>query len=258
MMLLHDAAEKWLNGYIGSFRSRIGVLPPLMEVKRTHSLRVRDNAIKIARGLGWSDDLLDNAVTAALLHDTGRFPQYAKWGTYYDGTSTDHGELGEATLREHFPVDLARSCSQWEEVLLAVRLHNKKELPSDVPSAALPIAKIVRDSDKLDVFSLVRSHVEEDRIRDLLPAIVPGGGYSKALLKELAEEKRGSYRNVRSLFDFLLVQLSWVLDLNYAPSFRMLREAGVLSWIERTLPENDSVNDFIKSVLSHASLMESA
>ncbi|MDI9369436.1 MAG: HD domain-containing protein [Synergistaceae bacterium] len=256
-MTFHDAAARWLEGYINSF-AEDGVLPPLMEVKRVHSLRVRDIAVKIARELGWTGELLDSAVTAALLHDTGRFPQYAGWGTYYDGASTDHGDLGESALRERFPADLARSCPRWEDILLAVRLHNKRELPGDVPPRALPIAKIVRDSDKLDVFGLVRSHVQEGRIKELLTAIDPDGGYSEALLVELGSDGRASYQNVKSLPDFLLVQLSWVLDMNYAPSFRMLREAGTLSWIAKTLPRKDSVDRFIDSVLDHASLMESA
>lgn len=257
-MMLHDAAAEWLSGYVDSFRGRNGALSPLMEVKRTHSLRVRDNAAKIAEGLGWTGDRLDVALAAALLHDTGRFPQYARWGTYYDGVSADHGELGEATLRELFPANLSDQCPEWEDILLSVRLHNKKDLPLDVPRRALPLARLVRDSDKLDVFSLVRSHVEAGRINDLLPGIAPRGGYSDELVEEVATDGRGSYRNVRSLFDFLLVQLSWVLDLNYPPSFRMLREDGVLAWIERTLPSCDRVDDFVRSVLRHASAMESA
>ena len=255
---LHAAAEKWLRGYIDSFRDEKGALHPLMEVKRTHSLRVRDNASMIASGLGWSGELLECGLTAALLHDTGRFPQFAGWGTYYDGASLDHGDLGEKTLRELFPSGEADSAGRWEDILLAVRLHNKKELPKEIPSSALPLVRIVRDSDKLDVFRLVRTHVEENRINELLPRIAPAGGYSETLVREVASEGRGSYSNVRSLSDFLLVQLSWVFDLNFAPSFRMLRSEGVLSWMEGILPPEETVNGFIRSVLRHAELMESA
>ncbi|NLD96109.1 MAG: HD domain-containing protein [Synergistaceae bacterium] len=255
---LHGTAEKWLKEYIDSFRDENGGLHPLMEVKRTHSLRVRDNASQIASELGWSGEQLDCALTAALLHDTGRFPQFAEWGTYYDGASLDHGDLGEKTLMEHFPDEKVATYGRWEDILLAVRLHNKKELPAGITPAAAPLVQIVRDSDKLDVFRLVRMHVEEDRINELLPRIIPSGGYSEALVREVSSERRASYSNVRSLSDFLLVQLSWVFDLNYAPSFRMLRRDGVLSWMERVLPQDASVNGFIQSALHHALLGESA
>lgn len=255
---LHAAAEKWLKEYIDSFRDEKGSLHPLMEVKRTHSLRVRDNASEIASELGWSGELLDCALTAALLHDTGRFPQFAEWGTYYDGASLDHGDLGEKTLREFFPDEKLATYGRWEDILLAVRLHNKKELPAGIAATAAPLVRIVRDSDKLDVFRLVRMHVEEERINELLPRIIPSGGYSEALVREVSTEKRASYSNVRSLSDFLLVQLSWVFDLNFAPSFRMLRGDGVLSWMERVLPPDESVNAFIRSALRHAMLGESA
>ena len=255
---LHGTAEKWLKEYIDSFRDENGGLHPLMEVKRTHSLRVRDNASQIASELGWSGEQLDCALTAALLHDTGRFPQFAEWGTYYDGASLDHGDLGEKTLRKHFPDEKVATYGRWEDILLAVRLHNKKELPAGIAPAAAPLVQIVRDSDKLDVFRLVRMHVEEDRINELLPRIILSGGYSEALVREVSSERRASYSNVRSLSDFLLVQLSWVFDLNYAPSFRMLRRDGVLSWMERVLPQDASVNGFIQSALHHALLGESA
>jgi hypothetical protein len=255
---LHTVAEKWLAEYIDSFRDEKGMLHPMMEVKRTHSLRVRDNASRIAGELGWSGELLDCALTASLLHDTGRFPQFAEWGTYYDGASLDHGDLGEQTLRGSFPEESLAQYGNAEDILLAVRLHNKKEVPEEIPFSAAPLVHIVRDCDKLDVFRVVRLHVEEERIKDLLPRIETAGGYSDALVRELAEEGRGSYRNVRSLSDFLLVQLSWVFDLNFAPSFQMLRREGVLSWIERTLPPDEAVNGFIRSVFDHAAARESA
>jgi hypothetical protein len=76
-------------------------------------------------------------------------------------------------------------------VLEAVRLHNKKVLPADVPADLLSVAEIVRDSDKIDVFRLVRRHVEENRVNDLLPRLDVDGGYSGELVRELEEEGQG-------------------------------------------------------------------
>jgi len=245
-------AEKWLDAYIGSFRDQKGKLHPLIEVKRIHSLRVRDNGARIADELGWEGGLRDTAVAACLLHDTGRFPQFREYGTYYDGASVDHGNLGEKVLREKFPWEVLEGIGVKEIILEAVRLHNKKILPDTLPENVLPVARIVRDSDKIDVFRLVRRHVEEGRIHDLLPRIEITNEYSCGLLKELAEEGSGSYRNVRTLADFLLVQLSWAFDLNYSPSFRILEEDGVFSWIAGHLPSHPEADSFVSAALEYS------
>lgn len=254
-MTNHERARDWLTGYIDSFRDERGVLHSLLEVKRVHSFRVRDNCVRIADALGWNGPLRDLAVTAALLHDTGRFLQFKQFRTYYDGASLDHGNLGERVLKESFPWELLEGEGGKEVVLESVRLHNKKELPRNLPKKILPIVRIVRDSDKLDVLRLVRRYVEENRINDLLPRIIPLEGYSTELVRELGEEGRGSYRNVRSLSDFLLVQLSWAFDLNYGPSFRLLMEEGVFLWIANRLPSHPEVDPFVQSVLEHVEVM---
>lgn len=245
-------AEIWLSEYIDSFRSGEGTLHPLVEVKRVHSIRVRDNGTRIADELGWEGVLRDTAVAACLLHDTGRFPQFREYGTYYDGASVDHGNLGEKVLREKFPWEVLEGTGGKVIILEAVRLHNKKILPDNLPGTVLQVARIVRDSDKIDVFRLVRRHVEEGRIHDLLPRIEIRNEYSYGLLKELAEEGSGSYRNVTTLADFLLVQLSWAFDLNYRPSFRILEEDGVFSWIAGHLPYHQDADPFVSAALEYA------
>lgn len=248
-------SAEWLGNYIEGFRGEDGTLHPLLEIKRVHSMKVRDNCALIADGLGWTDSLRDLALTAAVLHDAGRFLQFADYGTFFDGASVDHGELGCRVLEEAFPWERLEGEGVKAAVLEAVRLHNKKILPADVPPDLLPLAEIVRDSDKIDVFRLVRRHVEENRVNDLLPGLNAGGGYSGELVHELEEEGQGSYRNVRSLADFLLVQLSWAFDLNFAPSFRILSRDGTFSWIAGRLPSHPTVDLFVNSVFRHVEAM---
>jgi hypothetical protein len=251
----HILSEKWLGEYIDTFRGEDGTLHSLLEVKRVHSLNVRDNCALIADGLGWKGLLRDLALSAAVLHDTGRFLQFRTYGTFFDGASVDHGDLGSKVLEESFPWELLEGDGVKTAVLEAVRLHNKKCLPAGIPDELLTVAEIVRDSDKIDVFRLVRRHVEENRISDLLPRLNLGGSFSEELVRELEDEGQGSYGNVRSLADFLLVQLSWAFDLNFGPSFRILSNDGVFSWIAGRLPSHPTVNAFVDSVFRHVEAM---
>ena len=133
-------------------------------------------------------------------------------------------------------------------ILEAVRLHNRRTLPEDISPASLPVVRIVRDSDKMDVFRIVREHVKQGIITDLLPRIDPEGGYSPTIVEEVGRTGRGSYRNVRSTADFLLLQLSWIFDLNYAPAYRMLEEEGAFSWILEQLPPDPDLAPFFEEV----------
>ncbi len=229
-----ERAKKWLSGYIDTFRDSRGLLHPLMEMKRAHTLRVLENAERIVEGLGWSGALADDGLTASLLHDTGRFPQYATYGSYYDGTTVDHGALGAQVVAESFPWE--GSDEGRRDILGAIGLHNRRELPEGLPGRTSLVVQLVRDSDKLDVLDVVRSYTERGRIGELLPKIRPEGGYSRELLKELSEHGRGSYKNIATLQDFLLLQLSWILDLNYRPSFLLLKEKEWLEWLKDRLP----------------------
>lgn len=219
------ALTVWFRNFTASFAEG-DALPPLLELKRLHSQRVSTIARELAEDLAWDDGEVRAAETAGLLHDVGRFPQYASFGTFYDGRSLDHGEKGKLVLAADAPLGILSGEAR-EALLQSVALHNKKALPDDVPSCALPLARLVRDADKLDVFHIVHRHVEEKRIGQLLPGIDETGPLSEALVREVEKAHLASYANVRSLADFLLVQLTWVFDLNYPPSLERLRKTGI-------------------------------
>ena len=74
------------------------------------------------------------------------------------------------------------------------------------------------------------------------------GPLSPALCDEVRANGAASYASVRSLVDFLLVQLTWALDLNYSPSFDMLRERGYVEWIEGRLPRDGETRSLLKDL----------
>jgi hypothetical protein len=124
-------------------------------------------------------------------------------------------------------------------VLQAVKWHNKKVLP-ELPSHVLPFCRLARDADKLDVFSLVRRRMEEGTIGTLLPRHKIEAPLSPSLLDEVETSWSGSYKHASSLQDFLLIQLTWALDINFAPSLQMLEEDGVLADIRDRFSKDDA------------------
>ncbi|MFH0879851.1 MAG: HD family phosphohydrolase, partial [Lentisphaerota bacterium] len=49
-----------------------------------------------------------------------------------------------------------------------------------------------------------------------------------------------------TLADFLMIQISWVYDVNYVPSLRLIRERGILGLIGAHLPPDPDVQEVLK------------
>ena len=67
----------WFTAYAKRFADADGTLHPMQQLKLAHSLRVAKNARLIAEGLAWAAPQVALAEIIGLLHDTGRFPQFA-------------------------------------------------------------------------------------------------------------------------------------------------------------------------------------
>ena len=231
-----EKIEKWFEGYAKSFDLSI----PMIRVKYDHSFEVMRVGERLVDALYWPTEEALTGIAACLLHDAGRFSQYRDFGTYYDGASIDHGDRGFDVLHAEFPADLADEAAR-SAILSAVKWHNKQYLPAPGPALrenVMPFCRLARDADKLDVFQLVARRMDEGTIGDLLPRHNIDAPLSPALVDEVETRLSGSYKNASSLQDFLLIQLTWALDINYAPSLAELRKNGILDRIRERLNEN--------------------
>lgn len=243
--------QQWFCSFTGGFVKDKGDLEPLLALKLHHSFRVSDEAGRLARELGHDETGVGHAEILGLLHDVGRFPQYRDFGTFYDAVSVDHGELGWETVSNSRVLEFLEEGSMFA-ILDGIRYHNKKEIPRGIRPGSLHMVRLVRDADKLDVFELVQGYLEEGRIRELLPRIPETGKISEELVETLAKNGQASYGQVTCMADFLLVQLSWVFDLNYAPSFQRILDRRVIERIEKRLPAEPRVRSLIEKARKYA------
>lgn len=221
-----EKTEQWFARYVDSFRVG-GALEDMQELKRKHSRRVCAIACAIAESLEWNGEReawLAHAI--GLLHDTARFEQYRDYKTFADAASFDHGGRGAEILAREFEWNGIDDGDK-EKLLAAVRFHNKIEIPPSTPLAQYRWCALARDADKIDVFRMVQSHIDNGTIYDMLPRHKKATGLSPALVEEVRATGRGSYINAHSLQDFRLIQLTWGIDLNYPVSAATLREEGI-------------------------------
>lgn len=183
--------------------------------------------------------LLHRAILlAALYHDVGRFPQYARWHTFKDSLSTNHGLLGVRTLKFHAAL-AAEPPVLRGLVLAAVALHNKFAVAPALSPAVQYVTHAVRDADKCDIIRImveefaktgpknkaVVLHVQDD------PAL-----WTPKVVEDICAGRVAAYADLRSVNDFRMLLASWLYDLRFEVSKQYLRSTGYIEALLAPLP----------------------
>lgn len=220
-------------------------------LKEEHTHYVCENSAEIARGELPGENELLLAETVALFHDSGRFPQYARYKTFRDSISVNHGILGAKTLTERGILDRLDG-KERDIVINTVKFHNCFVIPEfDDPDKVL-FLKLVRDADKLDiwrVFIEFYESPEEEKAEAVGLGLPDVPGYSGDLLAAIRNREVVSLRRLKTLNDFKLLQLSWIFDLNFKTSLALLLERDYIKRIAATLPPTEEISDTV-SLLS--------
>jgi len=220
-----------------------------VEIKRQHSLRVSALCEKLAVALGLGPEEVALARAIGLVHDLGRFPQLMKYNTFNDAVSVDHAALAVEELeRGNLLQGLEPGVAQ--TVKTAVLFHNKLALPAHLPEQERLFSQILRDADKLDILEVITDYYQ-NRDREpnhTLTWELPAKGISEKVLQMLREEKPVEREWVKTQEDIKLMQLSWVYDLNFKPSYRILSQNRYVDKIFSVLPKRDEVYEVYRQV----------
>ena len=230
----------WFHRYYRSQTVSNGSRAVLMALKYDHSINVSAHTAAIAHDEGWPPDDCQLAEILGLIHDVGRFPQLATYGTFSDIGSIDHGEYGVLTADREgifgmLPEDATAILRD------GIRHHNARTIPSLSPRSRM-FLRAVRDADKLDIFRVIDDAVTHNTITDhpeITLNIDIDGPLNPAALTELERQENVSYANVKSLADFGLTQLSWLYDMHYAYTFHHVRDHRIIDTILTIIPPDD-------------------
>ncbi len=240
----------WFAGYCQSFYSENVEDQRNILLKEKHTHLVCANIIRIAAAEGLNQDDLLLAETIALLHDVGRFEQYRQYRTFRDSISVNHAALGAEIIRE---IDLLADLSPRERDLVndSVESHNIFAVPKKIQGEHRYFLQLVRDADKLDIWRVFTEYYEQPESER---SSVAGLGFpdrsecSPEVLDTVANGEIARLSSARTLNDFKLVQLSWVYDLTFPESFRMVAERDAVHGIAQTLPATEGVRRTVEAV----------
>lgn len=238
---MHDISthEQWFAGFIEQYRQKMreDVLP--INLKDEHSAAVLAHARVLVEEEAFPAPLGRACLLAALYHDVARFPQYARWRTFKDSLSVNHGLLGVKVLRQH-----DRLASEEPRVralvLAAVGMHNRFAVPQGLAPDVRLVVDVVRDADKLDIFRVMAQH---------LNAAVPAGDvvlhvknepehWTPAVAETILRGEVPSYGDLHYINDFRMLLVSWFHDLGFACSRNRLAHSGHVEPVLTGLPDH--------------------
>lgn len=238
-----ELLKRWFADYAAGFYTDDPDHDLPIRLKEEHTAQVCGNMVMLGEALGLSKPDMLLAETTALFHDIGRFRQYALYGTFNDRISDNHARMGLRQLAAH---DVLSVCSRTEKRLIAtaIAFHNAAFLPRNGDEKTRVFMRLIRDADKLDIW---RVFIDYYKDAAKIPLPMAEFGLSEAptcserVLEALNKQRFVQIKDVRTLNDLKLLQISWVFDLNFSPSFQAVLRRGYIEQIEAALPRSGAV-----------------
>lgn len=250
-----DHLKEWFTSYVSRFYKNDPEYNQPISLKERHTRRVCSNIITIGKELGLDSQDLVIAEIIALLHDIGRFKQYEKYHTFYDSLSENHAILG---LRQVgiYKILSKSSVKQKRYISKAIAYHNALLLPEEDEKTLLFI-KLIRDADKLDIWNIFTDYYRNKRSNSTLELNLPDEPvYSKELIESIRKQEVIDMKNLKTLNDFKLLQISWVFDINFKPSFKIIKKNGYLTMIANSLPVGKELSEIVKFACDYVDSMQ--
>ena len=242
--------RQWFSNFCRSFHSDNADDQKNIILKEKHTFNVCEIMRQLAEGLSLNHNETLVAESIALFHDIGRFPQYAKYKTFRDSVSVNHGLLGAETLVENnvlkdLPAD------ECELIIESVKFHNAFSVPVKERKEIETFIRLIRDADKLDIWRVFLDYFKgplEDRASAITLGLSDTPEYSQEVLEHICRRETAPHLHVKTVNDFKILQLSWVFDLNFAPSFRILSERDYITKLASLLPRTEEIRQAVTLV----------
>ena len=195
--MLEEQFERYISNY--------DLNDPDIELKYKHSYRVMQLQEKYAKLLNYSKEDIEIAKVIGLLHDFGRFEQLRVYHTYDDNVSVDHADYSVEQLFKKNEIEKYGINKEWYPIIeYAIKNHNKPELEPCTDERTLMHAKLIRDTDKIDILYLL----SEMNLKSTKQPI------TKEVLDAVKEKRLVIKKDRKNLNDHIVTKFCFVYDIN--------------------------------------------
>lgn len=254
--------EKYVREF--SLSNKRLILEPNLQLKYVHTKRVCNLLDVMADSLKMNKSERFISLTIGLLHDIGRFCQIQFYQTFSDNAELNHAESGLLVIQEQ---NMLSHLSKHEQEIIyySIRNHNARALPEDIPDHIKHFALLIRDADKLDIIKIAIDHFQaikqpkNSKLRDIICEVSLEEYCSQKVIDDVLENRAVSFTDIKTIYDEMLMHLSWIESLNFDFSVRHYTEAGYIDFIASILPKKTlqaGIGEYVKSIIAdHNSLV---
>ena len=247
---IYENIVSWFEKYTESLVCDTEEIQVNLDLKKNHSFNTTKIIEALALTINMSEVDILLAKSAAILHDVGRFEQLLKYNTFADTDQINHIDLGIAFIKEQEFTSLI-SDEELEIILDCIKYHTGSEIPKTMDEKNRIFIQLIREADRIDILNIVSkyySNYKPGSNKRLEMELADKPDISKKVFKSIMDEKVVDYKDVLTLNDLKLQQMSWIFDLNLKQSFRIVSEKTYLKLIYDTLPKKDSVIDMYRQM----------
>ncbi len=199
---------------------------PKITLKFEHSLRVSDLCEELAFRLGMDVKDVVLAKRIGLLHDIGRFPQAARYGTFVDAHSVPHAQLSLQVLFEEGWIRcFTKNPSNDQVIDRAIRYHSDHHLSKELTPRESIFCHLLRDADKIDILRVHQQHTYTDFL-NCDQQEISASKISDEVLTAFQQQRTVDFKKRQTPLDILLSHDALIFDLHYEESKQLFKEKG--------------------------------
>ncbi len=186
-----------------------------------------------------------------LLHDIGRFYQNDKQKIFWN-LEYDHWDKS---------FDILKSFWYDDKILLPIKYHNKlkiskiyqerkyQKMSTNDQIETVFLIKLIRDADKIenmiyliyDTEHILKTMLEEKKLGY--------HGFTDKNLKDFQSYELINLNNIKTLWDYSLLLLSWIFDINFEESIEILRFYWFFEKIFEKMDEHIQMQDHQRQII---------
>lgn len=245
--------KSWFDGYVETFVKGDEEYDRNIALKADHTRRVCKEILQLGEKLALNPHELQLAEIIALFHDVGRFEQYKRYKTFVDQQSENHAELGINVLKKNNVLN--GFDSQLKSLIFrTIGYHNRTAIPKNETESCLFFAKLLRDADKLDIWRVVTDYYyRKDAKRNgaIELGLPDTKGISEEVYQDIINKRIIDVNHIKNLNDFKVLQMGWVFDINFEPTFRSVKSRWYIEKIRDVLPKTERMQEIFNITYSH-------
>ena len=243
--------KNWFENYVNYFKNEDEEVYKNISLKNKHSFFVSSNIVEISKSMNLSEEDISIAEIIGLLHDIGRFEQFAKYRTFADNKSINHAKHGIEIL-EKYKV-LSQLDKNTEDIIInSILNHNTRIIDKNLNERSALFAKLIRDADKLDIYRIFAEYYNNtEKDRSIVLELGEENNISQNLIEDIMSGNTLKYEDLIYINDFKLLQLSWIFDINFFYSFDRIYKNNYLEIIYRELPKDQRIEMIFNKIQNY-------